>query len=245
MVALNAVLLANPWVLLAMAVVAVVAIIYTYWDDIVAFFKWVWDGIKNIFTSTWDYIKNLFMQYHPAGIIYRHWDGIVAWFGALWDKIIAGIQALGERFIQAGENIVNSIKKGIENKWEDFKGWWGEKMQGIRDFLPFSPAKTGPLRDIHKLKLMETIAASVKMEPLRNAMTRSTSMAMSSVPKTLASVSGGNRSYGGTSIVYSPNITIGAGGNTSSLMDELQRHKDELMRMISEYDNRKQRLSYS
>jgi TP901 family phage tail tape measure protein len=245
MLMLNMIVMANPWVLLAAAIIAVAAIIYTYWDDIVAFFKAIWEKIKQIFFAAIDMIKKILWDYHPYVLIYRHWDGIVEWFSNMWNKIVAGIEALGARFVQAGENIVNSIKKGIENKWEDFKAWWGEKMQGIRDFLPFSPAKTGPLKDIHRLKLMETIAASVRMEPLRNAMTRSTGVAMAAIPRAMATASGGgSRTYGGTQVVYSPNITI-QGGASSSLMEELNRHKDDLMRLIRQEDARKQRLSYN
>ena len=42
--------------------------------------------------------------------------------------------------------------------------------QQVRDHLPSSPAKTGPLSDIHRLKFGETIAMSIRGEPMVKAM---------------------------------------------------------------------------
>ena len=42
----------------------------------------------------------------------------------------------------------------------------------IRKFLPFSPAKEGPLRDIHRIRLVETIAESIRVQPVVKAMQR-------------------------------------------------------------------------
>ncbi len=42
--------------------------------------------------------------------------------------------------------------------------------QQVRDHLPSSPAKVGPLSDIHRLKFGETIASSIRSEPMVKAM---------------------------------------------------------------------------
>jgi hypothetical protein len=47
-------------------------------------------------------------------------------------------------------------------------------VKKIRAFLPFSPAKEGPLRDIHRVKIAETIAASINAKPMIAAWTRAT-----------------------------------------------------------------------
>ncbi|MEM0333417.1 MAG: hypothetical protein QXX30_03065 [Candidatus Aenigmatarchaeota archaeon] len=43
-------------------------------------------------------------------------------------------------------------------------------VQKIRNLLPFSPAKEGPLRDLHQIKLMETIAQGLTPYPLLERM---------------------------------------------------------------------------
>jgi TP901 family phage tail tape measure protein len=49
--ALNLVVLMNPYMLLAMAAVAAVALIYTYWEPIKEWFAKLWDGIKLVFAN--------------------------------------------------------------------------------------------------------------------------------------------------------------------------------------------------
>jgi hypothetical protein len=44
-------------------------------------------------------------------------------------------------------------------------------IQKIRDMLPFSPAKEGPFKDLDKIKLIETIAATINPAPMVDAMT--------------------------------------------------------------------------
>lgn len=51
MVALNVVMLMNPWVLMAAAAVAAVAMIYAYWDPIKDWFTQLWADVKSIFAS--------------------------------------------------------------------------------------------------------------------------------------------------------------------------------------------------
>ena len=65
------------------------------------------------------------------------------------------------RFYEAGSNIVRMIGDGISNAIGYVTDAIGNVAQAIRDFLPFSPAKEGPLRDIHRLNFGGTIADSI------------------------------------------------------------------------------------
>jgi TP901 family phage tail tape measure protein len=51
MVALNMVMLMNPWVLLAAAALAAVALIYAYWEPIKGWFTQLWADVKMIFAN--------------------------------------------------------------------------------------------------------------------------------------------------------------------------------------------------
>jgi hypothetical protein len=51
-------------------------------------------------------------------------------------------------------------------------------MQDVRNHLPSSPAKVGPLSDIHRLKFGETIASSIRAEPMVRAMRNAAAAAM-------------------------------------------------------------------
>lgn len=51
MVALNVVMLINPWVLMAAAALAAVTLIYTYWEPIKGWFTQLWADVKTIFAN--------------------------------------------------------------------------------------------------------------------------------------------------------------------------------------------------
>ena len=53
----------------------------------------------------------------------------------------------------------------------------GSVLAEAREYLPSSPAKRGPLSDIHRLKFMETIASSINPAPLLDAIVNATGLA--------------------------------------------------------------------
>lgn len=66
-----------------------------------------------------------------------------------------------ESFRTAGSNIVQNIYNGIVSKFNSVIDVIADMAQDIRDFFPFSPAKRGALRDLHKIKFGETIASAI------------------------------------------------------------------------------------
>ena len=117
-------------------------------------------------------------------------QAIGEFFGGLKDKastafgnIISGAEELASRLPEAVGDAIQKALDWIEGKWEDFKnagkniitsigdgisegvGWIKEKIGGvastIRGYLPFSPAKEGPLKDLNKLNFGGTIADSI------------------------------------------------------------------------------------
>ncbi|WP_263707695.1 phage tail protein [Shouchella tritolerans] len=68
------------------------------------------------------------------------------------------------RFREAGKNIVNSIAEGITSAVGAVKNAISNVAGKIRDFLPFSPAKEGPLQDIHRLNFGGPIKDSINRD---------------------------------------------------------------------------------
>lgn len=243
----NSALYANPmvWIVIAIvALIAMIAVLVVKWRELVKWFKESATWVKVLLFPLIVLISPLLLIAWAIRKIIDNWPAIKKFFS----NMLSMLKALPGKLFEAGKNMVDSIKRGIESKWEEFKAWWGEKIQGIRDFLPFSPAKVGPLKDLHKLKIMETIAASVRVEPLSRAMARSTGIAMASVPKSLRSISNSrSTSVGGTMINYSPSITVSGGSpaDKAAFADMLRQHKDELMRLIDESNNRRNRLRFA
>jgi TP901 family phage tail tape measure protein len=248
--ALNVVMAMNPFILIAMAAVAAVAVIVTNWDLIKGFFIRLWASVKQIFVSTWQWIKNLLLNFTPVGLIIKHWSTLVAWFQELWAKVkekfndaVSWIMNLGTKMLEAGRNLVNSIWEGMKAAWGNLEAWFEKKVQRIREFLPFSPAKRGPLRDIHRLKFVETIAQSIKPEPLMRAMNNVAGVMAGGAGGMLQPAAAGG---GGMSINYSPTITVNGGGPGAQqeFSTLLQKHKNEIGRMIESYQSRKERLAF-
>ena len=64
-------------------------------------------------------------------------------------------------FKEAGSNIASGIADGIRSGIENVKSAAGSLAQAARDFLPFSPAKEGPLKDLDKLDFGGPIQKSI------------------------------------------------------------------------------------
>jgi phage-related protein len=233
-------LLASPitwYILAAVALAAVVYLVIKNWSKISAFFQRLWAGVKSIMLAAWEGIKWVFFNFTPEGLIIKHWSKIASFFTGLWASVknvfasawnwIAG---LAGRFVQAGRNIVTSIAKGV----------WAVAMapvraimwivKKIRNFLPFSPAKEGPLRDIHRVKIAETIAASINAKPMVVAWSRATRSLYNQMnrPSAIPATS----STATTSVHFNPIIHMhgGAVADAEKISERLSADFERLMK---------------
>lgn len=191
----------DAWARIVSAVSAAVASTRSYWQPIV-----------DLFVATGSAIGSAFS--FAAGLIVALWQPISAFFSGIMGEIraafdrgwVAGIMKVLELFNpvvwvakgfgavvswlagfslhDAGSNIMTTLWKGMQamaNKPV-------EAMQAvatkIRRLLPFSPAKEGPLRDLHKVKLVETLASAVRPAPLVNAMRATAALGMAAFAAT-------------------------------------------------------------
>jgi TP901 family phage tail tape measure protein len=271
---LTAVMMANPIILIIVAIIALVALIITHWETIARFFVQLWSGIKKTFFAAWDGIVAMFKGFirfiYQWGeiilgpfigiplMIYKNWDKIKTFFSDLWANV-KGIFlrfhnwffGLHVAFFNAGKNIVLSIWNGIKSLAMKPIEAIKSIVQKMRDYLPFSPAKEGPFRDLHRVKIVETIAMAMKPAPMIRAMQYVTASASRQLgtPPTLGggtSFAGGGGA-GGIHVVYSPQITISGGATPQaqeSFTNMLKQHKDDIMRLIDEAVSRRNRTSF-
>lgn len=234
-------------------------LIYKHWDKISAWFSNLWNRVKLAFSAFWQWAKNLFLNYTPHGLIIKHWEKIVGFFGNLWMRVkmlflsfVGWVMQLPSKFYKAGEAIVNSLWNGMKAKFNDMKNWFKSGLQDLRDMLPFSPAKRGPLKDIHKLKLVETIATNIKPGPMVDAMNKSLGKVKGAItPKaggSLAMAGAGARSGGGSPVTvnFQPTINMGAGagGSRQDFLKQLKEYEPELMRLIKDATARSERRKF-
>lgn len=237
-----------------------IGFVIKYWAQIKTFFVKLWDDTKKIFWKVVAWIKEwgiLFIG--PIGFIIKYWNEIVTFFGEMWKKVkekflkfLDWMMAFPKRLYKVGEAIVDNIWNGMKAKWNDMMKWFKDGLQDMRNMLPFSPAKTGPLRDIHKLKFVETIASSIKPGPMVNAMSKALSAAKGvakgggkgMTPSSAPSVGGGSSSV---VVNFAPVFNGGtaSAGGKQDFIAQLKEYEPQLMRVINDALARKERKKFA
>lgn len=249
----GATLLASPitwYVLAAVALAAVVYVVIRNWDKISAFFAGLWPKIKNLFHKFVQWAKFLFLNFTPEGLIIQAWMKLAPHFGEIWDKVkdifkraVQWVANLGGKFVDAGKNIVSSIAKGMVAMAQAPVKAIMAIVKKIRNFLPFSPAKEGALKDIHKVKLVETIAQSITAKPMVAAMGKATDQLYNQLNSPQPVYNGSRSSV--TQISFSPTIHLSGGATEADGQAISDRLRSDFKKMIREYEMQKGRVSFS
>jgi hypothetical protein len=208
----------------------------------------MWNGdVSGGLNSIWETFK----AFNPLTILYEIYANIFAFFGEMAGK-----------FYEAGRNIMTTIADGILSAAlapvDALKG----AVSSMRDLLPFSPAKAGPFKDLHKIKIAETIADSIKPAPMVTAMSDMAAMATSVIPPSLMpAMTGGQESApmpalagagggGGMVLNFSPNISINGaapgaeGGIEQQVLGALRTVMPDLHKMMQDYLDRQARKRF-
>jgi TP901 family phage tail tape measure protein len=189
----TAALLANPitWIIIGIvALIAAIILLWQNWDSVVKWIQGVWNGFVNGIKAGFDWIMNLFsgmptwLQVAIAAfmpfigiplLIINNWSSIKSFFSGLWagitDAFRSGIDGV-KNFItgtlawfrESGSKILTTftdgIKSAISAPIEAVKGG----LQKIRNLLPFSDAKEGPLSQLtlSGRRVFETVTTGMR-----------------------------------------------------------------------------------
>ena len=253
-------LLTSPIGWIALAIGAVALVIYKYWKPITAFFKGMWQGLKEglqplmpVFKQLgtalspiikpiqqlWNWFKNLIKPVDDVG-------GAAENMGVKFGRALANVIIIVTKFIakivECGIKIPVMIAQGILSGVHKVTEAIKKVTQTIRDHLPHSPAKTGPLKDLHKIKISETIATAIKPKPISTAINNALNINSYGLKPNLR----GGFSGGSTIVNYNPTITINGGSNKSrdDFAQMLKAHKEEIISIIRRENERQLRLAY-
>ncbi len=159
----TAALLANPitWVVLAIiGLIAVIVLLIRHWDTVKVAVIGAWETIKGAVGAGVAFVGNLannFWLVIKGGI-----DKALAWLNGLWGTFQQSGRALWEAFTEGLKSVISKpvevVKSGLAK---------------IREMLPFSDAKTGPLSTLTRSgeAMVTTFQSGVekKMGGLRKA----------------------------------------------------------------------------
>ncbi len=253
-------LLTSPIGWIALAIGAVALVIFKYWKPITAFFKGMWQGLKEGLQPLMPLFKRMGTALEP---IIKPIRAIIDWFkklikpvedtggaaenmGLRFGKAIAGIivklVGLITKAFECGSKITSMLAEGIMKGIAKVKDCIAKVSQVIRDHLPHSPAKTGPLKDLHKVKIVETIASTIKPLPIQTAMNKSLAFFNGGLR---TSVRGVNSTASAPIIIhYSPTITCTGSTTKDEFKEMLKKHKDEILKIFRDEQDRKLRTAY-
>lgn len=221
-------------------------LIIKHWDSITAWFGGLWDNVKGIFINAWEGIKNVFSSLNP-----------VEWFGSMWDGVTAFFTELPGRFFGFGRDIINGltdgikslateawesvtgIGEGIKNKFKSFFGINSPSTLFAEYGLNITQGLTGGLEQ--GTPAVAATTEGLAVDATRNISNGITAAADSSTTHPITNA-------GGVSLNYAPIVNIGGGATpeaTAEFIKLLRAHRDEIIRMIRQETENKQRLSFN
>jgi phage-related protein len=188
------------------------------WEKVTEWFGRTKDSVIEIFNNVLTFFEELpgkigeFLASLPgkiADFFTKAKDGVVNQLTEMVNfvkgipgKILSALGAVGTMLFESGKKIVQGLINGISEKIGALKAKVAEAVQNIRDYLPFSPAKTGPLSgggspDVAGAKIAAMIAAGLDsgLPLLSGAANRAAgAVAEAGVPPLATSTPGGPQS---------------------------------------------------
>lgn len=205
-----------------------------------------WDKIKPVITGLWDWIRGTFSKI---------WD----WFKGNWTKLLniflytnpitAPFMLMRKLFdwlfkidlFKAGAKIILSLLNGLKSViYKPIKAV-EDMVWSMRRFLPSSPAKEGPFKELHRIKIAETIASTIRPAPAILAMKNlAGSMAGVAFPARPALAAGGS----GIVITIHNTINWGGGSDPKSAHDFANNLENQIIQVLRKIEADRLRRRY-
>lgn len=201
----------------------------TVWNGIKSVTTSVWNGIKSFISSAWSAIKSA-VSSAMNGIrstMTSIWNSIKSAVSSAWNTIKSlvkngitsawnTIKGYASRFLSAGKGLLDALAKGIKQGLSAAVSAVKNGMAKIRSFLPFSPAKEGPLSDLDKSgeSFFPTFASKMSADPMVKNITRAMLLARRRLQQQMPSFN-----VGGMAPMIGPSGAV-ISGNTFHIREE-------------------------
>jgi hypothetical protein len=160
------------WVIAA--VVGLVVLIIANWDKVkkwtVKIWSAVWNWIKDIASKIKNWVSDKFGALKNT--VNEKMSATWTIIKAIWSNILSYFKSID--LYESGKAIIQSAIDGLSAMKGKILGVVDNIVGAVRDFWPFSPAKRGPLSDIHRMDFKGPIRTSIEKakSPLVRATTK-------------------------------------------------------------------------
>ena len=222
-----------------MAAVKAAALIPVIWGAVVA--TWSFTAALLANPITWVVVGIAALVAAIVGLIV-YWDDVKLAFVSAWDAIKGAFSGLLSWFGDLGANLWQTLVSGLKRGWNVVKDTVKNLLGGVRDLLPFSDAKEGPLSSLTKsgMSFTQTFSSGItKASPTLKANTEKLLGNINLTPQLPQTGAGaGNQliqnfqqnQEGGTSITTSSLVTLNINGaETKISVNALARSLAELL----------------
>jgi phage-related minor tail protein len=214
------------------ALIAVGVALWKNWDTIKANVKTVWNDIKNfLVTKVLEIATNIKKKFDEMkNNAIEKLQNMRDKVRGIMDKVKGIFESIdlyesGKAIIQSAIDGIMAMKDKIWRKVEEVVG-------GVRDYWPFSPAKVGPLSDIHRMDFAGPISDSIKKaeNPLMRSMANLSGSVRNAMPQITgsdtSSGSKGRTSSGSVQTIQNNYITV-EGNIDSELYERISSQQKE------------------
>jgi phage-related protein len=133
------------------------------WNAIKSTTSSVWNGIKSTISNIWNGIKSSVSSSinNVKSTVSNIWNSIKSNTSQMWNSIksaisnaisgaVSAVRSYTGAFLSAGKGLLDALVSGIKSGFSRAIGAVRNGLAQIRSYLPFSPAKKGPLSDLDK-----------------------------------------------------------------------------------------------
>lgn len=133
------------------------------WDDVSGYFGRIWDNIKDTFSRALDHVKLVlaaawtWVKTTVSGawenvkkVISEAWEAVKRTVSSGIDGVKNFFKGVGGWLLNAGKELIDGLINGIASKINAVTDKMKEIAKKIKDFLPGSPVKVGPLKVLNR-----------------------------------------------------------------------------------------------
>ncbi|RLD47054.1 MAG: phage tail tape measure protein, partial [Bacteroidetes bacterium] len=131
------------------------------WNHITNAASMAWDGLKSMSQSAWEWIKAPFEGL--ASVASSAWKKVKNAASGAWDSVTSTVSNLAGTAFESGKAILTTVGEGIKSAVTAPYRAAKSALSFVRDLLPFSDAKEGPLANLTRSgsALLEALAGGI------------------------------------------------------------------------------------